>query len=198
MRKLLLISCLGCLIGVGASASTVTYTTTGSIFCNGVSGCSTITNGVSVTQNSATVTLVYDPNTGSTVSTPTNINYGAIDASASSSTAVDLTGLLLSLDVLQTVPTSSSGSFVNASVTGTLAGTSANANISWTTNEIFIGPETYEVFSPAVIVAPTSNSGVATLEGNVSDTVTTTPEPSAVLLAGAGLALLGLLRRRTV
>jgi hypothetical protein len=197
MNKFLLISGIACLMAVGASAGTITYNTTGSIACNGVVGCSTITNGVSITQNSATVTLVYDPNVGTTITSPSNINYGAIDSSATSATAVDLTGLLVTLNVNQTVPSVNNGTFGSGSVSGTLTGTSSGASITWLSpTSIFIGPETYTVFTPTVIVAPTSNAGVTTIQGAVADTAA--PEPTTIVLTGAGLCLLGSLRRRLV
>jgi len=194
MKTLLLIAAVA---AATATAGTITYSTTGSIACNGVLGCSTIANGVSITQSGATVTLVFDPNTGTTITSPSNINYGAINSNATSSTAVSLTGLLVTLNVFQTVPNVNNGAFGSGSVSGTLTGTSSSASIAWQTpTTILIGGENYTVNTPTTIVAPTSNAGVTTIQGSVADAGV--PEPTTILLMGAGLGAFGLLRRRAV
>src|SRR6266700_3418174 len=92
---------LALLTATFVSASTVNYNTTGStLSCNGVAGC------VQDTTTEVTIgglTFAYNTGSGSGVVTPSIINFGNLD-STGTGTSVDLTGLLLTINVNSTPP----------------------------------------------------------------------------------------------
>jgi hypothetical protein len=210
LKKVILIFGLAALMAATASADlTVNYNTTGStLSCNGVAGC---------TQNTTTsVTvggLTFDYNTGSGagVVSPSIINLGNIDTTGTG-TNVDVSGLLLTINVNSTPP-GASGTLPNGDISGSLSTNNSGATILFSPNNTTTGfgtlpgvvisgggdTVTYQVLNPSLgLVAPTDGNpiGQTSIQGDVV-AVATTPEPTMFLfLLGAGLAMVGVVRVR--
>jgi PEP-CTERM motif len=203
LKRLLLLSGIAGLVAVTASAS-VNYNTTGStLSCNGVGGC------VQNTTTSVTVgglTLAYNSGSGAGVVEPSIINLGNI-VSTGTGTSVNLTGLLLTINVNSTPP-GGSGPLPNGGVTGTLSTNGSTSEILFSPNNttstfgtlpgVLIGNELYQVLNPTLgLEDPTDGNpvGQTSIQGDVTNT--TVPEPTTFLLMGAGLALAGIARFRS-
>jgi len=208
MKKFLFLISSFSLLATVAAAGTVTFSTSGAFNCNGIVGCTA--SGSSVTDNG--VTLTYAP-TSTSVSAPTFTNFGQITATGGQ-LGNSLNGVTFTLTINQTVPSVGTGTLTAATLTGgiTAPGTSGafitfqapNFSVEITGNTFSGpgvqiaapgGPVTYIVpNNPLAIVAPTSGApaGVTSIQGAVSDS----PEPVTFVLVGAGLGLVGLLRRR--
>ena len=209
MKTLLLNLTLAGLYVTCASASTVSYNTTGStLSCNGIGGC---VQNTTTTVTIGGLTLSYNAGSGSNVLTPSIINLGNLN-SAGSGTNVSLTGLLLTINVNSTPP-GASGSLPNGSVTGTMSTNNSGTVLSFspfntttgfgTLPGVVIsgvgGSFTYQVLNTSLgLQAPTVGNpiGQTSIQGAVSDSAV--PEPTTVVLMSAGLGLLGLLRRHSV
>jgi len=202
---------LAALTALAASAGTINYNTTGStLSCNGVGGC------VQNTTTSVTIgglTFSYNAGSGSGVVTPSIINLGNI-VSTGSGTNVNVTGLLLTINVNSTPP-GSSGFLPTGGISGTLSTDNSGATILFTPNNTTTGFGTlpgvqisglggsfiYQVLNPSLgLQAPTVGNpvGQTSIQGAVTDvTPSGTPEPTTLVLMGAGLGMLGLIRRRS-
>jgi hypothetical protein len=128
--RLATILCLATCVLQAASAYgtlTVAYNTTGStLSANGVPGA------IQNTSTSVTIgglTLTYNAGSGSGVVTPSIINFGNIVATGTGST-VDLTGLLLTINVNSTPP-GAGGALPSGTISGTLSTNSSNAAITF-------------------------------------------------------------------
>lgn len=201
MRKLLAFTAVA-VAGFAATPAmaAVTFDTTGSsLSCNGVVNC-VQNNPTSVSFGG--LTLNYVAGSGVNIVPTSFINLGAVDASGSGS--FDLTGLLLSININQTVP-GGSGTLPGGDLLGTITGNSSGATISWSTSGVTINGYQYTVTNnplsivpPASCIPGTEICGVTTIQGQVA----AVPEPAAwamMLLGfgGIGLAMRGR-RRRTV
>jgi hypothetical protein len=208
MKKILMIIGVAGLMAISASAGTINYDTTGStLSCNGVAGC---------TQNGSTqvsiggLTFTYSSGSGSGVVTPSIINLGNIVSTGTGS--VDVTGLLLTINVNSTPP-GGSGTLPNGAISGTISTNNSGATILFSPNNTTTGfgtlpgvvisggglSETYQVLNASLgLQAPTVGNpvGQTSIQGAVSEINTNTPEPTTLVLMGAGLGLFGLLRRR--
>lgn len=183
-----------------ASATTISYNTTGStLSCDGVAGC------VQNTSTSVTVggiTFTYNAGSGSGVLTPSIINLGNI-VSTGTGTNVNVTGLLLTINVNSTPP-GGSGSLPNGAISGSLSTNTSNATITFGPNNtttafgtlpgVVIGSETYQVLNPTLgLQAPTVGNpvGQTSIQGDVVDVTTSgVPEPTTFAFLGVGLAAL--------
>jgi hypothetical protein len=193
-----------------ASASTINYNTTGStLSCNGVGGC------VQDTTTAITIgglTFTYNTGSGSGVVTPSIINLGNI-VSTGTGTSVNVTGLLLTINVNSTPP-GASGTLPNGSISGSISTNSSGATILFSPNNTTTGfgtlpgvvisgggqAFTYQVLNTSLgLQAPTVGNpvGQTSIQGAVTDTSPSgVPEPATFLLMGAGIASIGLIRRR--
>jgi hypothetical protein len=125
---------------------------------------------------------------------------------------VDVTGLLLTLNVNSTPP-GAAGTLPNGDISGDLSTNNSGATIFFSPNNTTTGfgtlpgvvisgggdSVTYQVLNPELgLQAPTVGNpiGQTTIQGDVV-AVTTTPEPTMFLfLLGAGLAMVGVVRVR--
>ncbi len=204
MKSLLLQFGLASLLVTAASAGTVNYNTTGStLSCNGIGGCAQITS-TSVTIGG--LTLTYNTGSGSNVLTPSIINLGNI-VSTGTGTNVNLTGLLLTLNVNSTPP-GGSGTLPNGAVSGTMSTNNSGTTILFSPNNtttgfgtlpgVMIGNFAYQVLNPSLgLQAPTVGNpiGQTSIQGAVTDSAV--PEPTTVVLMSAGLGLVAFIRRRS-
>jgi hypothetical protein len=172
----------------------VTFNTDGStLSCNGVVNC------VQVTPTSVSfdgLTLSYVAGTGFDIQPTSFVNLGAVDATGTGT--FDLTGLLLSITINQTVP-GGTGTLPGGDLFGIITGNQSGATITWLSGGVTIDGYNYSVTNnPLAIVPPTSCvpgtdvCGVTTIQGQVSGV----PEPAAWALMLVGFAGVGLALRR--
>src|SRR5271168_1630759 len=135
MRTVLLLSILAGLMANVASAGTISYNTTGStLSCNGVGGCTQNTT-TSITDGG--ITLTYNTGSGSGVATPSIINFGNI-VSTGTGTNVDVTGLLLTINVNSTPP-GAAGTLPNGAISGTISTSNSGATITFSPDNTTTG-----------------------------------------------------------
>jgi hypothetical protein len=177
--------------------------------CNGVAGCVQNTT-TSVTEGGLTFT--YNTGSGSGVVTPSIINFGNI-VSTGTATNVNVTGLLLTINVNSTPP-GAGGTLPNGAISGSISTNNSGATILFSpnnTNTLFGtlpgvvisgGGQsfTYQVLNPSLgLQAPTVGNpiGQTSIQGAVTDSSPTgTPEPGTLVMMGASLGVVGLFRRR--
>lgn len=182
MKSFFPILALTGLMTSSAMAGTINYNTVGStLSCNGVSGCSQNTT-TSVTLGGLTFT--YNAGSGSGVVTPSIINLGNI-VSTGTGTSVNLSGLLLTINVNSTPP-GASASLPNGTVSGSMSTNNSAATISFSPNNtttafgtlpgavISGGAQsfTYQILNPSLgLQAPTVGNpvGQTSIQGAVTD-----------------------------
>lgn len=211
MKTLLSLVGVAGLFATAASAGTVSYNTTGStLSCNGVGGC---TQNTSTSVTVGGLTFTYNAGSGSGVVTPSIINLGNIDSTGAGA-SINVSGLLLTINVNSTPP-GASGQLPNGDISGTLSTDNSGAQITFlpdnTTTAFGTLPGvdisgggdsfTYQVLNPTLgLQAPTVGNpiGQTSIQGDVTETLTSTstPEPAALSLMGAGLAVLGMAFRK--
>jgi len=204
------LSLLACLTASFASASTINYNTIGStLSCNGVAGCAQNTT-TSVTIGG--LTLTYNSGSGSNVATPSIVNFGNI-VSTGTGTSVNLTGLLLTINVNSTPP-GAGGTLPNGAISGALSTNNSGATILFSPNNtttpfgtlpgvVISGGGvslTYQILNPSLgLQAPTVGNpiGQTSIQGAVTDSSPAlTPEPTSLFLMSSGIALIGFARYR--
>lgn len=194
MKTLLMSVAFAALIAGPVAASTVDYnTSTSTLSCNGVAGC------VQNTPDSISLgglNLIYTPGAGSGVATPSNINLGNLMTSGAPGSAVDLSGLLLTLNITSSPP-GSTLAIPGGTISGAISTTSSSAFVNFGSGVVTIGQFLYQVQNTSLgIQAPTVGNplGQTTIQGEVSEAVvqqTGTPEPASWALMIAGFAGIG-------
>lgn len=179
-------------------ATPVTYSTLGSELCLGASGCGTNSQtigGFSVTFNPIAASLV-DPGDTFTFGSFGQIVVSCI-GNGLSCASTSLAGLNLYIHINQTSPTGDSGVLPAGMITGAISGTTSSAVITWPEpNALMLGSIQYSIANPSLaLVPPSSNFGITTIQGRITETAV--PEPSTFLLFSAGLIGIGLSRKVT-
>lgn len=185
---------------ITASAVTVSFDTTATWNCNGLSGCSV--NGNALTINNLIMT--YTPNSA-TVDTPSGANFGQLKASCSPtgdcSGLTSIANAQITLNIQQTGPFAGMTSFLGVlggSISNDQSSGPATVSFSPLSGSISNGTGTtitYVLQQPTGGYILNSIQDVATsLQGTVNAD-SPTPEPSTVALIGLGLAVIGYRRR---
>ena len=195
MNKLLFIAGIVALAS-SASASTVTYSTSTSQICDTMMVC-----GSNVTVGN--VNIAFNPLASSTVlANPTTFgSFGEIVISCvGGGTACGNEtlpgGIVLNINITQSVPTMGSGPVPSGSLVGSLSGTASSTTITWpVANTVTIGGISYSVANnPLALVPPSVNNGTTSVQAIITDNQV--PEPSTYAMLAAGLVGLGALRRK--
>lgn len=199
MKSLSLIVGVVCLFAVTATAAPVTYSTVNSQLCVGATGCGVLSQTIG-----GVLSISFNPIASSTVlAEPATFgSFGEfVIACVGGGTACgtqSLAGLNLYLNIAQSAPTAGFGAMVAGVLTGSISGTASSAVVTWATpNAVSIGTVQYSVLNnPLGLVPPSVNGGVTSVQALITDSGAV-PEPSTMILMGAGLAGLGWMRRRS-
>ena len=180
------------LSAVPAHATIVTFGTTGSF--NG--SASTLNNAITFGGGSNTVTVTYNglvAGTSVDVNGFTFSNLGQFVVTTAGTGAAITAGTTFALTVTQTLPSGASG-FLSATADGVLAQNSSTGSVTFSVTSLTLGGITYAlVTNPEVLVPPSTNGGVTTIQAKI----TGVPEPTSIGLIGAGLiVLVGIGKRR--
>jgi hypothetical protein len=184
----------------------VTFTTTGSWNCNGLTVCGTSGGGsiMTVTNNGNTATVQAVGDSYSDIiagpSPQADVNVVTFNDTSTNNTApsgpVNLAGALFTLTINQTTPTVGSGS-LTGSLFGTIYYTGTTAYVDFSTGSLVLGNVTYVLDNPSnwALANPGNSVGMEVFTAQVL------PEPTFMLLTGlgfAGVAFVAYRRRRAV
>jgi hypothetical protein len=213
MKHPFLAVALACGIAAVASAS-VTFTVTGAY----TSGSGTSGADMTITGTSDTFTLDWtDPSPTTTVTALTsNINYGefslvcTLGCDGAPVTVPAFTFVITVDDTTdvavgnftgtysggQTIAYNSTGPVGSSSVDVFWSPTQLGSGTSGATSGNF-GPTDFTITNPTQVVDPTQNGGVSTIQGTVTSIEATgTPEPATLVMVGAALLGVGVLRKK--
>jgi hypothetical protein len=176
-----------------AQADPVTFSTTGVFSISG-------TNVVNFASVNGTTTVTFNGTTDP-VNTPAGASFG--DIVVTTTVPANLQGPAIAgnftLNIIQVAP-AGAGSLVGT-LGGSLGFNTGIATLTFTTTTIDIAGFTYTVNPTYTIALPVTGvgggagTGTTTIQGTVTGPVAT-PEPTSMLLLGAGLAGLGLAKRK--
>ena len=176
--------------GSTAFATTVTYSTEGSI--NG----GAFSNNPSITFGSGANQFTFDFNGivgGSVNANPSTFaSFGYFETIGTTSGATIPANQTFTLKIFQNLPNSGTGTLA-ATLSGTVSFNSSSATVSFSQTSTTIGGVNYALqYNPVALVPFSTLAGDTTLQG----VITATPEPLTFAFVGAGLIGLGLLRKR--
>jgi len=172
------------------STLTANYNTTGStLSCNGIAGC---TQNTSTSLTVGGITLTYNSGSGSGVVVPSIVNLGNL-VTTGTGTNVNVTGLLLTINVNSTPP-GASGTLPNGAISGFLSTSQSSAHINFSPNNttttfgtlpgVTIGSgnntRTYQVLNTSLgLQAPTIGNpiGETSIQGTMAMLGPTTVRP---------------------
>lgn len=168
------------MMAVSASASTISYSTTGAFITGGTA---------------ANSTLVFTGNAGASSGIPSIINLGDFESTATAST----TYAPFTFDIYINDTTDGATGYIQGSGSGAVTPTTSNITITWgslVTQTGSFGFTTFSAFSPTPLGAPNSGSpaGDTTVQGYLNSSAV--PEPATLSLIGGALLGLGILGRK--
>ena len=203
MNKLFLTTGLAALMATAASAGTVTYDNGGStLSCGAAVSC--VQNGNLQVILGGTLTITYNPGSGTNVVTPSLINLGNLVTGGTGS-ALLASGVVLNINVNSTPP-GAAGLIQSGNINGSISTNSSTAFITFSPNNtttsfgtlpgiVIGGVVTYQVTQTSLgLVPPTDGNpiGQTTIQG----AVTQAPEPGTMLLLSGGLIGIYFTRKR--
>jgi hypothetical protein len=172
------------LVGSSAHAALVSYSTAATF--------NALPNTITFGTAPNTLTLNFLPTTSTVDANPSTFgSLGELQTVVAGNGATIPAATPFELTITQTVPSGGQGT-----LTGTLSGTitqnSSTGSISMTLSSTNIGGVNYAlVNNPLVLVPPSSNNGITSIQAEII-----IPEPTSLgLVAGMGMVILGLRRR---
>jgi hypothetical protein len=206
-KAALLLVALASVVGGPVYATTITYSTSGTLTCTGCTGNGTNSVQTGSVPDFATITYVGLTNqsvcggiAGNGACT-TNASFGDF-FSAAGGTGGSFTNGSFTLTLTQTAPAPTGGSPATFSTTfsGTITTTTNAISVSFDnadqsrTITAVLGNTTYTIPSVFLLVPPTTNGGDTSVQGQIA--YVPVPEPSTISLLSLGLLGLGAMRRK--
>ena len=210
LKLALLLAAFALVLSVPMSATTITYSTSGTLSCLGCTGNGSNSIQIGTVPNFATVTyqgLTNQSVCGSIVGNnpcTTNASFGDFFSAAGGTGGTFANGSF-TLTLTQTAPPPTGGNpaTFNATFSGTITTTTNGVTVTFDganqtrTITATLGNTTYTLPSFFLLVPPTTNGGDTTVQGQITYTpATSVPEPATAALLGLGLVSLGVTSRK--